>query len=209
HETTLAGNQGREMTQYIFGEIDVPQLDEDNSPISPFDLSRSMQLNPNNELVKAIYAFIGSKIDQVRRELLKAEKQRKESEDAQRLAKQAEKIAEVINNDFLDFSQRLARVKAKSGIGLDLGPEINAGPENGGLIPGTKVPAEITAPTGFPGSEGGSRVGGKEPRTLQPQLIPASQEGTKQGQPAGGKKNHGMTRGGFSVEFKPMGSEEG
>lgn len=108
HETTLAGNKGRDMTQYIFGEIDVPKLDEDRSPISPFDLSRSMQLNPSNELVQAIYAFIGSNIDQVRRELLKAEKQRKASEDAQKLARQAEKIAQVINDDFLDYSLRLA-----------------------------------------------------------------------------------------------------
>lgn len=209
HETTLAGNQGREMTQYILGEIDVPKLDEDQSPISPFDLSRSMQLNPSNELVQAVYAFIGSKIDQVRRELLRAEKQRKASEDAQKLAKQAEKIAQVINDDFLDFSQRLAKVKAKTGRGLDLGPEMNAGPDQGGLIPGTKVPAEIISPTGFSGSEGGSRVGGKEARELQPQLFPALPEVAKQGQPAGEKEGRGMTRGGFSVEFKPMGSDEG
>jgi hypothetical protein len=209
HETTLAGNQGREMTQYILGEIDVPKLDEDQSPISPFDLSRSMQLNPSNELVQAVYAFIGLKIDQVRRELLRAEKQRKASEDAQKLAKQAEKIAQVINDDFLDFSQRLAKVKAKTGRGLDLGSEMNAGPDQDGLIPGTKVPAEIISPTGFPGSEGGSRVGGKEARELQPQLFPATPEVAKQGQPAGEKEGRGMTRGGFSVEFKPMGSDEG
>src|SRR2546428_1977971 len=51
HETTLAGSEGREMSQYIFGEIEVPKLDEDRSPIPPFDVSRSMRLNSNNELV--------------------------------------------------------------------------------------------------------------------------------------------------------------
>ncbi len=40
HETTLAGAEGKEMSNYIIGEIDVPRLDEDNTPISPFDLSR-------------------------------------------------------------------------------------------------------------------------------------------------------------------------
>jgi hypothetical protein len=208
HETTLAGHQGREMTQYIFGEIDVPKLDQDQSPISPFDLSRSMQLNQSNELVQALYAFIGSKIDQVRRELLKAEKQRKAGEDAQRLAKQAEKIAQVINDDFLDFSQRLSRVKAKSGRGIDFGPEMSAGSDQDGLIPGNKVPAEIIAPTGSPGADGGSRSGGKETRILQPQLFPAPSEVAKQGQPSGGKDGRGMTRGGFHVEFKPMGADE-
>jgi hypothetical protein len=57
HETTLAGNENRPMSQYIYGEIDVPWLDEDKGPILPFDLTRSMQLNPSNETVQAIYAF--------------------------------------------------------------------------------------------------------------------------------------------------------
>lgn len=58
HETTLAGAEGKDMSGYIFGEIDVPMLDDDNSPISPFDLSRSMRLNPSSDLVRSIYAFI-------------------------------------------------------------------------------------------------------------------------------------------------------
>jgi hypothetical protein len=61
HETTLAGSEGREMAQYIFGDIDVPKLDEDQSPITPFDVSRSMRLNPNNELVRSIYTFYWAK----------------------------------------------------------------------------------------------------------------------------------------------------
>ena len=52
HETTLAGSEGREMSQYLFGEIDVSKLEEDDSPVSPFDVSRSVKLNPSNELVR-------------------------------------------------------------------------------------------------------------------------------------------------------------
>ena len=33
HETTMAGSEGREMSHYIFGEIDVPFLDNDNSQV--------------------------------------------------------------------------------------------------------------------------------------------------------------------------------
>ena len=40
HETTLAGSEGREMASFIFGEIDVPALDDDKSPVAPFDMSR-------------------------------------------------------------------------------------------------------------------------------------------------------------------------
>jgi len=124
HETTLAGNEGREMAQYIFGEIDVPILDEDTSPISPFDLSRSMKLNTNNEIVQAIHSFVGQKIDLVRRQLVSEEKKLKASEEAKKLASHAEAIAEVINNDFDEFRQRLAKVKAKAGKGFDYGPDI-------------------------------------------------------------------------------------
>ncbi|PYX65623.1 MAG: hypothetical protein DMG78_29585, partial [Acidobacteria bacterium] len=53
HETTLAGSENKEMAQYIFGEIEVPKLDEDKSPIAPFDVTRSMTLNPQNEIVRA------------------------------------------------------------------------------------------------------------------------------------------------------------
>jgi histidine kinase/DNA gyrase B/HSP90-like ATPase len=69
HETTLAGSEGREMTQYVFGEVDVPRLDEGAAPIRPFALSRSMRLNASNRLVQATYAFIGQSIETVRREL--------------------------------------------------------------------------------------------------------------------------------------------
>lgn len=81
--------------------------------------------------------------------------------------------------------------------------------EEAGLIPGAQEPAEIISPIGYPGSEGGSRTGGKETRTLKPQLSPAPPEAVKRGQPAGGKDGRGMARGGFHVEFKPMGTDEG
>jgi hypothetical protein len=77
HETTLAGMEGRDMAQYLFGEIDVPALEDDDSLIPPFDLSRSMRLNRENELVQAVYAFVGEKLDRVRRELAERDKKQK------------------------------------------------------------------------------------------------------------------------------------
>ena len=169
----MAGNEGREMSQYIFGEIDVPLLEKDNSSISPFDLSRSMRLNPNNELVRALYAFIGMKIDEVRRELVKAEKLRKQGEEAKKLNKQAEEIARVINEDFNAFRERISKVKSKSGQGFDFGsfPSSSQGEEGeDNLIFGNDEPAEIVSPFGDPGSFGGTRTDGKEPRMLSPQV---------------------------------------
>ena len=45
-ETTLAGGRGQSMSDYIFGEIDVPRLDDEKAPIPAYDMSRCMELNP-------------------------------------------------------------------------------------------------------------------------------------------------------------------
>ena len=119
YETTFAGSEGREMSAFIFGEIDVPRLDEDASPIAPFDMSRSMQLNPANSLVQALFAFVGIEVEQLRRKLVAEERERRASEDARRLAKQANAIAQVINEDFSDFRRRLAKVHARARGGED------------------------------------------------------------------------------------------
>ena len=142
HETTLAGSAGREMSQYIFGEIDVPKLD-DKSPIAPFDVSRSMQLNAENEVVRAIHAFVGTKVEEVRRSLLDAERKRKTEEEVKKLADQATKIAQVINDDFDAFRQRVAKVRTKTRGASDFDQTSqDAGDEDDDLIFGTELPAK-------------------------------------------------------------------
>ena len=207
HETTLAGSEGREMCQYLFGELDVPGLEDDQSPISPFDVSRSMQLNPLNEVVQAAYAFIGQSVEAVRRELADAERRRKATEDAKKLAAQAEEIARVINDDFDEFRNRVMRVRAKAGHGPDLRQtDSGNGSDSAALLPGTTVPAKEGSPTGNPGATGGSGRGGSEPRTLFPILEPepsSEKVGRQAGTNYGGKKSSG----GFRVKFENMGVE--
>lgn len=208
HETTLAGNEGRDMANYIFGEIDVPMLEEDKSPISPFDLSRSMKLNPSNEVVQNIYIFIGQKVDQVRRELVKAEKQRKASEEAKKLAKQASAIAQIINNDFIDFSDRIAKAKAKSGGGFDrFGAKHKGGTQKDQLTDGGDEPAKVVDEIGEPGADGKDGAGGRKPRKLRP-LLEIDPESPEKGKPVGGDKPGYIRKGGFNVQFKKMGKNE-
>src|SRR5262249_22480055 len=113
-ETTLAGAEGREMSQYILGETDIPALDTYSGPIAAFDMSRSMRLNPNNPLVQAAYAFIGHHVEEVRRELVAVDRKRRATEEARRLQAEADKIAQVINEDFEEFRRRLTRVRARA-----------------------------------------------------------------------------------------------
>src|SRR5262249_1425070 len=72
HETTLAGAERREMSQYLFGEIDVPAIEEDRSPVTAFDTTRSLQLNRENPVVYTLFGFIGRCVEQVRRELVES-----------------------------------------------------------------------------------------------------------------------------------------
>lgn len=204
HETTLAGSENRDMSQYISGEIDVPLLDEDKSPNAPFDISRSMRLNPENELVRALYAFIGQKVEEVRRALAEEDKKRKSEEEMKRLAQQAADIARVINEDFDTFRQQVAKVRAKSTGGIDAYCLAgNGGGEDDDILFGNELPAELVAPP-VPNPE--PSPPGPNPRPRPPVVTPAGPDAEKLGRPAGGPGGR-KPQGGFRVHFKPMGAE--
>ncbi len=208
HETTLAGSEGREMAQYIFGEIDVPLLDEDKSPIPPFDLTRSMRLNPSNELVRKLMAFVGYHIDRIRRELCEAERQRRNTEEARRLAQEADKIAQVINDDFTEFRDKLARMRARAGGGLDQRSSLFRSDDGvEGLVSGSEVPAVPVEPDGLQGRDGTGHAG-EEPNDVAPRLTKGGPEDRREGEAAKLQQKQGRPRGGFSVQFAHLGEEE-
>ena len=68
------------MAEFLFGEIDVLLLEDDTSTPPPFDVSRSVKLNPDNDLVKTLYSFIGPNLEQVRRVLVEAHREHKANE---------------------------------------------------------------------------------------------------------------------------------
>jgi hypothetical protein len=165
-----------------------------------------MQLNSNNEVVQAVLAFVGYEVDRLRRELVKEDQARRIQEDAKRLDREARSIAEMINRDFQEFSDRLARVKAKSGTGHDLGHSSGGGGENdeNQLIQGGTINASEDQPSGGHGrGKGGGGDGGDIP-DLGPTLK-RDENGEPIGKSMGGEGKSKRPRGGFSVEFKPMG----
>ena len=95
------------MAAYIFGTIEVSELEDNNHPIRPYDNTRSGDLNPNNPVVAALYRHIGPAIDKVRRELVRRQRQREKSAEAQELAKTASDIADLLNEDFKEFQDQL------------------------------------------------------------------------------------------------------
>jgi hypothetical protein len=207
HALTLAGSEGKEMSQYLFGEIDVPKLEDDLSAVAPFTVSRSMELNPNNELVQELHAFIHNKVEEVRRALAEADKRRRATEEARRLAAQAAEIARVINADFEAFRGKVKKVRAKASGGTDLfGLQPSTETDNGTLTLGGDTPAE---PVHSVSAEGGTGAGGKsdaEPPD-RPPLLEAQEDGQEKGQPAPSATRKTRPCGGFNVQFDYLGAE--
>lgn len=209
HETTLLGNERKPFANYIFGEIDSPKIQEDSSPIAAFDMSRSMKLNPENPIVAATFGFVGSNIDRIRRELENLDKDRRDQEKIRKLAKQAEAISEIINNDFSSWRDRIKSVSARMHGGADL--ISNQAPDSEGgenLIFGDEVPAEITAETGDPGHGEGSGGGVGEMPHAAPQVGSGDTLSPDQGRRTSDAEPRKRRTGGFSVDFLNMGEEE-
>jgi hypothetical protein len=211
HETTLAGAEGKDMSEYLFGDLDVPALDEDTSAPPPFDASRSVKLNPDNELVKAIYAFIGPRLEKVRKELVEAHREQKATEEAKRLKQEASKIEEIINTDFEAFRKRLQKVRAAA---VDSGFDVSETEGRGGgagdddFLFGGDEPAIVTAETGAIGhtQERGGSVKTKLPRRLNPVVAP-DPDGSSTGHPEAVNDARPRQRGGFHVDFDEQGQE--
>ncbi len=209
HETTLVGSAGKEMAEFIFGELEIPRLDKDTSVPPAFDASRSMKLNPDNAVVQAIYAFIGPHIETVRKKLVEANREFKATEESKRLRDEATKIESIINSDFDSFRRKLQKVRAASaGAGFDVSEE-EAGSRGTGeddFLYGGDEPATITAEAGEVGKTKGGPgpKNGGPPRRLNPVVEPdADGEAKGHSESAAGEKPR--RRGGFTIEFKELG----
>src|SRR5580704_697701 len=106
-----AGTENKEFGAYLLGEIDVLALDNPSIHIAPYDSSRSLQLNLEHPVAIVLVEFIGSKLEQVRTDLVRRAKDARRTEQARRLEMQAQKIAEMLNNDFNNIRDRLTNIK--------------------------------------------------------------------------------------------------
>lgn len=212
HETTLGACEGLPMANYIFGEIDVPNLDSDDSTPPPFDMGRRMKLNESNELVQKIYGFISSNIETLRVDLVAEEKKRKDTAEARRLAKHASEISEIINDDFNDYRNRVSKAKAQAQGGSDMGhSDLIGDVSTDSLILGGDLPAVIEGDSGSLGTDRDGQGGGAggDPRYLKPTIVPGDESSSIKGRTGGGpgatKKS---PRGGFGIEFLELGEAE-
>jgi hypothetical protein len=210
-ETTLAGIDGKDMSDYLFGEMNVPELYEDESQPAAFDSSRSMSLNEQNPLVQVIYGFLGPKLEEVRRELVAEKQERAKTEEFKRLEKEARRIEELLNSDFSNYRDQLRQQQAKrSSAGIDKGQasSLGAGADEDPLSLGGEISGSPLSQEGALGKDGDGAAHASDgpPRRLNPTLKKDDQ-GSGKGKPEGGVMKKANRRGGFGVEFTNAGAE--
>jgi hypothetical protein len=199
HETTLGDVDGRELSDRLFGEIEVPLLEKAEDDITPFDNTRNNLLNRANSRVVVLIAWISQELEKVRAELLKKEKEKKKSEQAQRLHVEAQRMAHILNDDFnklMDELELSKKITEKRKTKVD---EVNT--NTGEILPGDGDLLSQWQQSGQPhgdGTRGNNPPGeGDVPRN-GPSLIPGDSLGAPKQIIDGKKKNRS---GLFSIEF--------
>ena len=203
------GIQAKEFASYLFGETNVPALEASTSPIAPYDLSRSLQLNPQHPVAAVLLGFIGSKLEGVRSELVQRARDARKTEQARRLEAEAEKIASILNEDFGKIRERLHNIRSAAArpgaAGARFGDSAEGGGEPDVWVRGTQRPGNVAQSTT------GRRTHKNHGRTT-PDVTPRGEpdeHGNSAIDPAGGSgSNRSRPRGGFRVEYRNLGTGE-
>ena len=202
------GIEKKEYGNYIFGEVNVPSLETFNTPLEPFDPSRSLTLNPRHPVVAVLLGFVGSKLEQVRQGLISKERAAKQQEESRRLARHGDNLAGMLNRDFESQIQRLRDIRSStsrpgpaqavfgSGAAGDEDPDAWL---EGLLEPGDVEESKQEGKAG----RGGGREAPNVPRTGFPNEF-----GENVVSPAGGEGSRRRPRGGVHVDFRNLGEEE-
>ncbi len=166
HGNTLAGIEKREYSNRIFGEIEVPLLEDGEWPIPAFDNTRNNILNSQNPVVATLLGWISEELEKIRVVVASSELERRRSEQARRLAKEAELIAQLLNQDFeqLELELELTRRVARQSGGRSVNEILD---EQGQLWPGDGEELTPWEETGSPhgnGKKGDTAGEGNEPR---------------------------------------------
>jgi hypothetical protein len=206
------GLSEKEFGNYLFGEIDCPAIELYESNVEPYDVTRSLQLNPNHPVAGELLRFIGSRLDSVRRDLVKESKEEQKSEQARRLTEEASKIADIINDDYKNYKDRLNMIRSATSkpghLNALFGEGASAGDEDELYVKGL-LERGILESNAKPGTENKEAViSGRKDPDIRVAGLP-DKEGTDVVEPAGGEsKRKTRPKGGFNVDYKNLGIDE-
>lgn len=204
-----AGVDRKEFGSYLFGEVDAAALETHPSPLEPYDSSRSLQLNSGHPVAAALVGFIGSKLEQVRMDLVAEQRRAREGEQARRLASESAKIAELLNRDFEEQSIRLQGTRAVSArqgsASARFGDAAQGAEEPDAWVEGLERPGDLE--TSHSGRVGKGRSGREAPTIARAGIQ--KDDGSDSVDPAGGAgSRRTRPRSGFRVGYEHLGREQ-
>ena len=125
----------------------------------------------SNPLVASLLGWIDQCLHEVARDLERQEKERRSSEEAKRLAKQAQQLAQILNNDFHALQMELEKIRRAA--------RLRQGEDLQDLVPDTgELPTEYTPGGPEHGNgTGGELAGPGEQERPGISLLPGAEKG--------------------------------
>ena len=204
------GIDRKEMGNYLFGEIDVPNLEIHRSAIEPYDATRSLQLNIQHPVCAVLVPFVASKLEEVRLKQVRKLNEARKTEQARRLASQADHIAEVLNKDFRNVMSKLSGIRAVAAnigsAGARFGAATTGGPEQDEWVEGTMRPGNLEEADRYRRTVQAAKRGRQAPDVTVAGTPDIS--GSAAVDPVGGGGKRALPRGGFRVEYRELGDEQ-
>lgn len=198
------GVTDKECGNLITGEINIPELEIPINNISPFDQTRSLDLNLNHLGAKELVLFISPKLEKVRKILLDEKSKERNSEQSKKLSKLSEDLSSKLNKEWTDLKRQIneIRLQTNSMIVSSIFHEPGKDDEIESIDFGDDLLVSDGAEI---------RIGEEsfEPNSTNetPQLdLEEDSEGAKKGKKVSGKKST-RPRGGFLVDHEARGEE--
>lgn len=210
HETTLGDAQNKDLSNRIFGEIDVERLEDYQGPIPTFDNTRNNQLNRANPLVIMLIGWINQQIEVVRKKLVQEEEERKRSEQFKKLQASSREIEKILNDDFVSIIDQYELARKINARQFSQLPTVGAA--EGEPLPGDGALPSRWQSAGHEKGDGKSAGTlppgeGESPREDGPSLISGDQAGSPKdidNKPEKRRHNRGV----FSIQWVDGSPEE-
>lgn len=177
HDTTLGDLSRQGSARRLFGEVTCDVLEIWEGEPSPFDNTRNNTLNPANPVVATLLGWLGARLKEIVADLDEGERERRKTEEARRLAKEADRVGRVLNEDFRELQRQLDKIKvdqqrlpaggSTEGAETAIGPPTTADDPEAAVLPGGgDLPTELqqAGPPVGSGSRGAEGAPGEVPR---------------------------------------------
>lgn len=208
HDTILGDLPRQGSARRLFGEVTCDFLETWEGEPSPFDNTRNNTLNSANPVVATLLGWLSMKLREIVVDLDEEERQRRKTLEARQLDKEAERLGQVLNEDFRELQRQLEKIKIDqqrlpAGENTE-GPEPLIGPPTeptdpeGAVLPGSgDVPTELQqgGPPHGKGTRSSEAAPGEVPRPGS-SILPGEQTGTHRKQRS--RRRPSRT---FSIEF--------